>query len=313
MIIGISGKIGSGKDLIAKIIQYLYLVHIKDTLRGNLDVLNEEFNPIIDYNTLFGTSWEVKKFARKLKEIVALLIGCTLEQLEDQNFKSTNLSKEWSTWKVRNEFTKITIPNKLFLSEEDARAFCDECNNSQHQYTYWEEPTTPRKLLQLIGTEIGRNIIHPNCWLNSTFSDYLPNNLANWQIGSEREFPNWIITDMRFINEIEGIHARKGISIRVNRHLRINEHKLYTLAQNNLDLNDPDMDKAHTIAGRLGLGFDESTNEWIDIEDCYRGKEHESETALDNYKNFDYIIDNNGSIEELVEKVKVILIKEGII
>ena len=40
--------------------------------------------------------------------------------------------------------------------------------------------------------------------------------------------------------------------------------------------------------------------------------QHPSETALDDYQ-FDYVIDNNGTIEELIEKVKVILIKEKLI
>ena len=40
--------------------------------------------------------------------------------------------------------------------------------------------------------------------------------------------------------------------------------------------------------------------------------EHISETALDNAK-FDYVIENDGTIEELIEQVKKILIKEEII
>jgi len=35
-----------------------------------------------------------------------------------------------------------------------------------------------------------------------------------------------------------------------------------------------------------------------------------SETALDNYDKFDYVIDNNGTIEELIIKIKDVLIKE---
>jgi len=38
-------------------------------------------------------------------------------------------------------------------------------------------------------------------------------------------------------------------------------------------------------------------------------KLHESETALDNWTDWDYVIDNNGTLEELVEKVKQILIE----
>jgi len=40
--------------------------------------------------------------------------------------------------------------------------------------------------------------------------------------------------------------------------------------------------------------------------------ENESETALDDYK-FDYVIENNGTIEDLIIKVKEILIKEEIL
>jgi hypothetical protein len=39
---------------------------------------------------------------------------------------------------------------------------------------------------------------------------------------------------------------------------------------------------------------------------------HPSETALDDAK-FDYVIDNDGTLDELVEKVRVILTKEKII
>jgi len=47
------------------------------------------------------------------------------------------------------------------------------------------------------------------------------------------------------------------------------------------------------------------------LDDITKSK-HPSETALDT-ATFDYIIDNNGTIEELIIKVKKILIKERII
>ena len=77
------------------------------------------------------------------------------------------------------------------------------------------------------------------------------------------EYPNWVITDMRFPNELEAIKNRDGISIRVNRG-----------PQNS--------------------------------------KGHESETALDS-SIFDYTIDNNSTIEDLIAQVKTILEKENII
>ena len=44
---------------------------------------------------------------------------------------------------------------------------------------------------------------------------------------------------------------------------------------------------------------------------CKPMNEHESEIALDNAE-FDYTIENDGTIEDLIEKVKQILIKEKI-
>jgi len=58
MIIGISGKAGSGKDLVASLIQ-----------------------------NATATAWEIKKFAAKVKEITSLMTGLPLEVMEDQEEK----------------------------------------------------------------------------------------------------------------------------------------------------------------------------------------------------------------------------------
>jgi dephospho-CoA kinase len=44
-----------------------------------------------------------------------------------------------------------------------------------------------------------------------------------------------------------------------------------------------------------------------------RTNEHVSETALDDFNGWDYVIENNGTIEELIGQVRTILEKEGII
>ena len=83
-------------------------------------------------------------------------------------------------------------------------------------------------------------------------------------------YPNWIITDTRFPNELKAVKDRDGITIRVNR---------------------PFLD--HWI----------KKEEW-DLET--KGVlPHESETALDNAE-FDYVIQNDGTLEELVNKVREI-------
>ena len=103
---------------------------------------------------------------------------------------------------------------------------------------------TPRKILQLLGTEAGRDIIHPNIWVNSLFADYTTDS-------------NWIITDVRFPNEAKAIKDRGGIVVRIER-----------------------------PGG-----------------ESHCGGAHASETALDDY-DFDIVINNDGTIEELIDKVK---------
>ena len=233
MIIGINGKIGSGKDTVGLIIQYL------------TDELNKanpkEFTEWVDGG--FHTSdWRIMKFAGKLKQIASILTGATLEQLEDQDFKKQDMGPEWGI--------------------------------------------TYRELLQKVGTEAMRNVIHENVWVNALMADYgkyinqatgeqvLIDDYLYYKNGLDskaeivtKQEPNWCITDMRFPNEMEAVKAKEGITIRVNRVRYISTHS---------------------------------------------EGEHESERALDNHK-FDYVIDNNSSISDLIDKVKNILTLNNII
>ena len=272
MIIGINGKIQSGKDTVGKIIQYL---------TSNYNDKNYTFEDYLqdikkrnDYPEFH--KWKIKKFADKLKDMVCLLIGCTREQLEDETFKNTELGKEWWYYQQQKK-----TPNNVFAPEplisftqlsEDAKNILETKTN------YKLTKLTPRLILQLLGTECGRNIIHPNIWVNTLFSDYAYKAEFETDVTSEgnpyikqiSEKSNWIITDLRFFNELKAIKDKGGITIKVN---------------------------------RTREGF---SNQKL------LSKLHFSETALDNAE-FDYVINNNGTIKELEEKIKQILIKENII
>lgn len=64
--------------------------------------------------------------------------------------------------------------------------------------------------------------------------------------------------------------------------------------------------KYNGVTIRINRGLVERTGKMI------QGPEHISETALDDAE-FDYVIDNNGTIEELIVKIKNILIERGIL
>lgn len=264
---GIGGKANSGKDLVGRIIQCLTAKYTSEEI---LDILSKDG----DYLSLpFSdeTNWEIKKFADKLKDIVCLLIGCTRKELEDRKFKEKVLGEEWDikiiTY-IDGELHKIYNPS-------DSEDFNIKCKYPI-SYTSNIIKQTPRSLLQKIGTDLFRNQLHSNTWVNATFADYKPigDILLEGEVRRVREedliYPNWIITDMRFPNELEAVKKHNGITIRINR------------------------------------GLIERTGKMI------HEPEHISETALDNAE-FDYVIENDGTIGDLIEKVREILIKEKII
>ena len=102
-----------------------------------------------------STNWKIVKFADALKDVVCLLIGCTREQLEDRDFKETELGEEWWYFKGRNG-SLIPYTSDSKRSDEDLIK------------------PTPRMLLQQIGTDLLRNQLHEDVWINATMADYKP-------------------------------------------------------------------------------------------------------------------------------------------
>ena len=295
-IIGVSGKIASGKDTVGHIIQYLVY---SNNMTVKINKLHS--NPIgiytlddfLNNNPQVGDhiqSWKIRKFADKLKECASLILNIPREDLEKIEVKNKVLGEEWIRYGYADSFYRDMNGQPIMNNKQ-----CSKEEYEKHYKTNWQtaykHEYTVRDILQLLGTEVGRSI-HNDFWVNALFSGYTqtaPNetvisklsdgNNDDFRIGKMPSFPNWIVTDMRFPNELEAVKSRGGITIRVNRDLS----HLYHAAIQNGDMKPSD------VYGQ-----------------------HPSETALDN-ASFNYTIDNTGTIEELIEKVKEILIKEKII
>ena len=96
MILGISGRIGSGKDTVGLIIQYLDWFKAANSQGLSTNMSFEEWVNLKTAGYPFNHKhWEIKKYAGKLKEIACILTGCTLEQLEDQEFKKLQIGPDW--------------------------------------------------------------------------------------------------------------------------------------------------------------------------------------------------------------------------
>lgn len=124
MIIGLSGYLKSGKDTAGRMITDMY------------------------------SSFKVKKFADKLKEMAALMLGVPREMFEDQEYKDSYLPKEWD--------------------------YYDWDNNKMTQMTV-------REFLQRFGTDAIRNMVHMDAWVNAAMSGYKEGD--NWLFTDVR-FPN---------------------------------------------------------------------------------------------------------------------------
>ena len=72
-------------------------------------------------------------------------------------------------------------------------------------------------MLEIIGTDIVRTI-NPDIWVTSLMNDYI--SYADAISGTseiKKLYPNWCITDVRFLNEVKAIKEKDGIIIRINR------------------------------------------------------------------------------------------------
>ena len=129
---------------------------------------------------------------------------------------------------------------------------------------------TPRWVLQYWGTEVCRKAFHDDIWIAS-----LENKLRN-------STDDIVISDCRFPNEIKSIKDAGGIVVRVKRG---EEPDWYDAA---ISMNKGDH-------GNMTWAISRSKLEYLGI--------HASETAWVG-TNFDVVLDNNGSIDDLFVQVK---------
>lgn len=323
-LIGISGKVGSGKDLVSDIIQYL----THDNYKNNhsfvdFQIENYKRNDYPNY-----LKWKIKKFADAPKEIICILLGCTREQLESQEFKKSLLPEYLCRYNIYKTATS-KIPFRTNIS------------NSELQYIYKIEKyhikktvTTVRDLLIYLANDVFRDGYDSDIWVNTLFNQYkgvpatiidqnLPITLSGDSFYGVTEdievkhgrigllYPNWIITDVRYKNEAEYIKNKGGILIRINRWVDklIPIEKVSEISKK-VDIYGIYPDGSEALIENSNLDnldkFEYFVTEKTNINNI-------SETDLDDYMKFDHIIENNSfDINNLISKVDQILKYEGL-
>lgn len=131
-IISVSGRIGSGKDEVGKIIQYL--TSPEAIYKGG-------YSHCKDMGFSYEVNWEIKKFAGKLKQIASIITGVPVDKFEDQEFKKTNMPECWDKPQQSGRYKAL-------------------------------KPMTYRQFLQELGTNAMRDNLHSNVWVSALLSDY---------------------------------------------------------------------------------------------------------------------------------------------
>lgn len=263
-LIGFSGRIGSGKDLFTLATMFMTSddKEIRDAFYENPTEAINTYQGVVEFNTRYVN----KKFASKIKQIVALLLNKTIRDLEDKVFVNEELGDNWWYYLHENKKTPYLTAIK---------------NNDQPLGELVK--LTPRRLMVLIGTEGGRDIIHPDIWVSALFSGYM-----------DELF--WIISDVRFPNEIDVIHNKGGYVIRIVRSRLLSEWlELYTLKLKDLDGDDKMMSDYE---------FTKYLNEWsgaVPVK-ILEKINHPSECSLDGTE-FEFTIYNDSTIESAINQL----------
>ena len=142
-------------------------------------------------------------------------------------------------------------------------------SNLEFDKVFIKKDTTTRKKLQELGTEMGRNKYGDNIWIDIVY---------NWmKVYSNRGIKRFIITDVRFENEVKFIKELNGIVIKIN----APDRNLYKLIQES----DGDVSILNLLSN------------------------HSSETYIKNFTDYDYIINNtigynyDEDVNDIIKKI----------
>ncbi len=183
-IISLSGKAGSGKSLVASLIQRHFLVQkVNNGTYSATAVPDLEHTEGVNWE---DSGWTQKSWAYKLREVISSITGLNMHRLLGRDFKDSPMGPEWDNMLGR-EFM-IRIGNGM------------------------------------------RDWVHPSIWINSLIKDYTPTKKEGgfsrsiksaegipYDYEYEIEYPNWIITDTRYPNELSTVLSKGGITVNIIR------------------------------------------------------------------------------------------------
>ena len=208
---GFSGKERLNNEMCVKIWQLLDIYHNQKITERytNFNVTDTEFcADYINGLNLFNpnsSEWKRKSFDNKVKQMVCLITGCKIQELEDEQFLNSN-PYEWVNVPAISYGIDQVI---LYPTNQDVEWVIDNYpeTNKRTQYTL-----TYRELIQYMNDKVMSYKFHPDIHINMLFVDYTlyNNGLLSFDL------PKWLISDVKSTNEENAIIARDGKVIKID-------------------------------------------------------------------------------------------------
>ena len=239
--IGLNGLAGSGKDTVAKMIRVI-LGH-KDLNQEECMAIYKEhyYNPWISatHSEVTDNSNNVFciAFADQLKTICSTIFGIPVERFYQ------NKATAWICMNKDFQYTEIKPEDSQIMTADEY--YCDIANINNDSEPKW---MSLREILVYVGTYVLQEDINKKVFVN------VVNNIINEKTLKNKDLEYVVITDIRFLHEIEYIRKHNGVTISIQR-------------------------------------------------DGIEALDNIAEHELDNEDCWDFVVENNGTYEELFTKI----------
>jgi len=241
--IGLNGLAGSGKDTVAKMLKTILSKEWESLEECKTYYFSRYINPT--ESATFPPSKSDKDspvmciaYADQLKEICSTIFGIPVSRFYQ------NKSNAWICINDKFQYTEIKPNEDNIITAEDYYYNASGYSTERHE-NYW---MSLREILVYVGTYVLQQNINKQIFVNIVRNKIREEQYRNHNLKYV------IVTDHRFIHELEYIHENNGITITINRN---SVQQLDNIAEHDLD----------------------------DEED------------------YDYIIDNSGSYDELFKTI----------
>lgn len=216
--IGLNGFAGSGKDTVAKLLSVM--LNNKWDSFEQFKEYYESMSNSRQFATFNKSNISEKEciciaFADQLKHICASIFGIPVERFY------FNKANSWICINKDFQYTEIQPENDNIITAEDFYTSSNTYLNSSIRYYM-----SLREILVYVGTYLCQNFINKNIFIN------VVENTIRQKLNKNDDIKYVVITDVRFLHELDYIRAKNGITITI---LRDDVKQLDNIAEHDLD------------------------------------------------------------------------------